>query len=165
MGPYMHAISHNLRRIARKSGADVVFSARERLQRMCKKVNADSKEKGECTIKHREKFVNCSEGVVYCIALTCERVYIGQTGRCVNQRLREHSYNVKKAVSGHLGIHCQRCGCVPEFESTRILYRARDKTTREIIEAFEIEKVKEKCVSAPSLGLSDKEKRYLELSL
>lgn len=163
--PYMHAISHNLRRIARKAGADVAFSAPEKLQGMCKKVNAQSSGKQVCKIKHREKFVNCCCGVVYSTLLTCGCEYIGQSGRCVNERLKEHKYNVERAVCGHLALHCQRCGCVPMFQNTRILFKARDRTTREIIEAFEIDKMKEKCVSVASIALSSKEKKYLEFSL
>lgn len=107
----------------------------------------------------------CVKDVIYSVPLSCSRVYIGQTGRCVNQRLREHKYNVTKVISGHLAIHCQRCGCFPMFDKTSILNKARDRLTREIIEAYEIDKMNDTCVSMPSLSLTDKEKRYLDPSL
>lgn len=40
--------------------------------------------------KHRKPYVSCATGLVY-IYLHCGSVYIGQTGRCLNIRLREHA--------------------------------------------------------------------------
>ncbi|XP_075730561.1 uncharacterized protein LOC142772252 [Rhipicephalus microplus] len=106
------AVAECISRKGRANGKDqVVFSAPEKLQGMCKKVNAESSGKQVCKIKQREKFVNCCWGVVYSTPLTCGCEYIGQSGRCVNERLKEHKY-VERAVRGHLALHCQRCGCV-----------------------------------------------------
>ncbi|KAG0426957.1 hypothetical protein HPB47_025983 [Ixodes persulcatus] len=37
-----------------------------------------------CDVNHRTHYVTCATGVVYQIPLSCGRVYIGQTGRCIN---------------------------------------------------------------------------------
>lgn len=73
-------------------------------------------------MKHQEKFENCGRGVVYGTPLTYDCVYIGQSGRCVNEKLGEHKHNVEKAISGHLALHCQSCGSVPVFQNNRILH-------------------------------------------
>lgn len=40
------------------------------------------------------------EGVVHEITLSCSCSYIGQTGRCVNKRIREHETNVEQNKEG-----------------------------------------------------------------
>lgn len=48
-------------------------------------------------IRHASQFVRCCEGVVYQI-LTCGASYVGQTGRCLNIRLREDMSLRKSAL-------------------------------------------------------------------
>lgn len=161
--PYIHTVSHNLKRIAKRADVSVVFSAPDKLSRLCRHVNSDTPSSEVCRKKHQRQFIPCATNVVYSIPLLCGREYIGQTGRCVNDRLKEHSYNVEKSKSGHLGVHCRDCpGCEPIFSSTAILCRNKHKLTREIIEAHKIAKREEKCVSVPSVALSSKEINYLD---
>lgn len=89
--------------------------------------------------KHKNRLVECTEKVVYSISLSCGKQYVGQTGRSMTDRLREHYYNVNRVVSGHLG----------------------NALTREIIESEMIARLKEDCVSAPSVSLSGKESKFL----
>lgn len=159
--PYIHGVAHNLKRIAGRCEVDVVFSAPEKLASLCRAVNPGARETRTCTTKHRNKFVPCVQGVVYSLPLSCGKRYIGQTGRCLNERLKEHAYSVSSTVSGHLGIHCRDCGCVPEFHLCAVVKRHRDQLTREILEALEIAKLGDACVSRPSVALSEKEVVYL----
>lgn len=159
--PYVHGISHNLRKIGSRNGIHVLFSAPDRLSGLCKRVNQMGRTKVGCTTNHRDKFVSCTEGVVYSIPLSCGRTYVGQTGRCLNKRLLEHKYNVTVRISGHLGIHCRDCECAPQFNNTKVLRRSSDKVTREIMEAQNIVKLQDSCVSAPSIALLDKELAFL----
>ncbi|MDD9361587.1 MAG: hypothetical protein PV344_01505, partial [Anaplasma sp.] len=64
--------------------------------------------------------------------------------------------------SGHLGLHCRDCHCTPVFDKCEVIRKNKDKLTREIIEAREIGRLGENCVSAPSLSLSDKECCFLD---
>lgn len=89
-------------------------------------------------------------------------MYIGQTGRCFNERAREHSLSIKNNAGGHLSEHCKRCGCSPEFARTDFLKRSHDRTEREIVEAYHIHKSGDKCISVPSITLCDKEVAFLE---
>lgn len=158
--PYIHQVSHNIKRIARKHNVQVVFSAPCKLSKLCALTN--SKKRRVCVTQHRNKFTMCVFNVVYSIPLSCGRRYIGQTGRCFNERAREHNLNVRNQTGGFLGEHCKRCGCTPDFQRTQFLKKAKDKTEREIMEAFFIHKAGDNCVSRPSIVLSDAEIDYLK---
>lgn len=166
--PYIHNVSPRLKKVGRRGKVNVVFSAPNKLGALCKRVNGGTREPQSCSVNHKNRFVECNQGVVYSIpfvrdkgSVVCDKEYVGQTGRCTNDRLREQDYNVTRAVSGHLGIHCRDCGCLPDFTRTRILARHKDKTVREIIEAAEIARLREHCVSAPSVALTHKELAFM----
>ncbi|KAM7300930.1 hypothetical protein ISCGN_016507 [Ixodes scapularis] len=146
---------------AGRCDVDVLFSAPDKLSRLCRAVNPSSRAATACSTRHRDRFVRCSEGVVYSLPLTCGRRYVGQTGRCLNDRLREHAYSVSTTVSGHLGIHCRDCGCLPDFQRCKVVKRHRDQLTREILEAVEIARLGAARVSSPSVALSGKEMNFL----
>lgn len=40
-------------------------------------------------LAHMQKFVKRSVGIVYKLPLACKKAYIGQSGRCLNERLKE----------------------------------------------------------------------------
>lgn len=160
--PYMHTFSHGLKKIANRANVNVVFSAPHKLYSLCKKVNSPSPlSTVSCSKKHKSNFVACVEGVIYSFPLSCGKEYIGQTGRCLNDRLREHTNNIVSANSGHLGIHCRDCGCSARMENCAVLGKSKNQLTREIIEAANIARRDSRCVSTPSLTLSAKELNYL----
>lgn len=121
--------------------------------------------KASCTIKHGMRFVSCTCNVVYCIPFSCGRKYIGQTGRCLNIRLREHFSSLKGSPYSHLAMHCRQCGCQPLLTDTTVVYRNRNKVSREIVEAFLIQKNDLDCVSQPSLSLHPCELAFLTTNL
>lgn len=172
--PYLHQVSHNLRKIGSRAGVDVVFSAPEKLSSLCKKVNCTTNETRRCKVKHGDHFVPCKEGVVYSLPMSCGKKYIGQTGRCLNKRLKEHSDNVARvATSGHVAKHCRDCSaeddsedkCEPMYRQCSVIGKHRDTLTREIIEAAMIIRLQDECISAPSVALSQKEMKYLECEI
>lgn len=112
-----------------------------------------------CTTKH---YTDCIKDVVYEVPMSCSKVYIGQTGRCYNDRAQEHKWMVKNNAGGHMSEHCKRCKCTPMFEKTRFLRRANDKLECEIIEVFYIKKAGDKCISESSVTLSEREAEFLE---
>lgn len=114
-------------------------------------------------MKHGMQFVSCVKGVVYEIPFSCGHVYVGQTGRCLNIRLREHHSSLKGAPSTHLALHSRQCGCSPMWKETSVLFRHRERVTREITEAYVIERQGSKCVSQPSLLLHQKELSFLSM--
>lgn len=163
--PYLHNISHNLKKIAGRTNIRVVFSAPEKLGKLCIMSNPGGQRRSRCGIKHKCKRTTCAENVVYEIPLSCGKRYIGQTGRCVNDRLREHSSNVKNGSGGWLAHHCSTCHhkphCEPLFDKCIIIGKNKDRLTREIIEAEKIDRLQSHCVSTPSVSLSQKELCYL----
>ncbi|XP_077514106.1 uncharacterized protein LOC144124980 [Amblyomma americanum] len=164
--PYMHCLSHDLKKIGTKANVRVVFSAPDKLIALSKKtLPADERpQKMQCTIKHREKFVKCTEGIVYDIPLSCGKRYVGQSGRCLNERLREHNNNLRTLTGSNLALHCKECGCVPYLDKCSIFARHRDQLTREVIEAARIAALQDKCVSKPSISLSKRELAFLKIN-
>lgn len=159
--PYLHGISHNLKKIGKRVDVYVVFSAPNKSSKLMNRVNGKEKNKSTCATQHRDRFVNCSERTVYSIPLACGKQYVGQSGRCLNDQLREHRNNADKTIKGHLGIHCRHCECRPHFDRIRIVARHEDQLTREIIEAYQIVSLKGNSVSSASLALPKKELQFL----
>ncbi|KAH9364414.1 hypothetical protein HPB48_022729 [Haemaphysalis longicornis] len=88
--PYVHGFAHNLKKIAARQGVFVLCSAPNKAYQLCRRVNNEAR--GEtCTTNHRTKYAECQNEVVYSIPLSCKKVYVGQTGRCINDRAREHA--------------------------------------------------------------------------
>lgn len=161
--PYVHQVAHGIKKTAGRYGVRVVFSANNSLNKMCNLVNKPrSAGKDTCTMKHKMQFVPCTMGVVYAITLSCGRKYFGQTGRCINVRLREHHTAVKNHASTNLAMHCRTCHCEPMFYETRVIYRNFNQTFREIVEAYHIHINQSACVSQTSVALHDKEVQFLK---
>lgn len=159
--PYIHQITHNLKKIASKYQVQVALSAPDKLRRLCPRINHLQPQQAECKVRHQQQYVDCQRGVVYEIPFTCGKIYVGQTGRCINERLREHALALRSSPAGHLAIHARDCMCSAVFSQTKILRRFRSKRTRELYEAQTIVSRGAVCVSAPSIALSPKELYYL----
>ena len=117
-----------------------------------------------CAIKHREKDGECSSGVIYKLPFDCGLCYIGQTKRCINERLTEHKRCIKKKdpyseVSKHL-IECRNC--VPLWHLTSVELREKDDHKRLIKESLTI-LGHGNAVNRPSFGLDNELRRFLRL--
>lgn len=150
-------------KIGKRANVTLIFSTPEKLSKICKLVNNPAAIRIRCTVKHRTRFVPCVIGVVYLIPLSCGMIYIGQTGRYLNDRSREHNNNVPNVVQGHLGIHGWDSGCVPFFERCETLGKYHLWVTREINLAYQVNKFDGKCGSFPSVALLQKEIAYIDL--
>lgn len=80
---------------------------------------------------------------------------------CQWPRTCEHALSLRSTSGGYLLLHCVTCFCVPKFESITVLGRGADKTAREQLEVYEIEKEKVQCVSQTSLYLHKREMAFL----
>ena len=171
--PYVHWLSHGMKRVASRYGVDVVFSAENKVGHICsavsKKIGKPQQcQKRGCAIKHVKQFVPCASGVVYKIPLSCGKAYIGQTGRCLNVRLREHNSSLIGRPFTHLALHCKGCdqgSCKPAFDHTTVIYKNRGSVHREIVEAFVIQREGLDCISHPSISLQEREIAFLERHL
>ncbi|XP_064456861.1 uncharacterized protein LOC135367487 [Ornithodoros turicata] len=158
--PYIHAVSHNIKKVAQRAGVSLVFTAPNKLGGLCRRVNSEAAGSG-CNKKHVRHFVQCKCNVIYDIPLTCGKSYVGQTGRCLSYRLREHSSSLQTHTGSNLATHCRDCACRPRLEDTRVLRSYSDRLAREIYEGAQIHNRGEKCVSKPSVDLLNKETSYL----
>lgn len=159
--PYMHRVSHNMKEVAERYGISIAFSAPCKLARMCSRIPGEHK-KGGCGKKHSHRYVECAVGVVYEIPLSCGRSYVGQTGRCVNDRAREHELSIGKIQGAHLATHCLSCCCEPRFKEIKILKKSKSKDARELVEAYYIKRKGSACVSDTSITLYDSEMGFLQ---
>lgn len=163
--PYTHGLSHNLKKVAARSGVSVLFSAPRKAISMCAKVNNTRKEP-KCDTRHQNPYTSCEVGVVYRFPVSCGKVYIGQTGICFNERAMEHVRCSSNASGGHLSLHCRHCkpvGCKPLLQDSTFLAKKSDQLTREVLEAVAILDNGGACISTPSVALTEKEKRFLGL--
>lgn len=104
--PCYHEISHNVKARAKKFGVDVVFSTDFKLGNLTPFLG----ERKGCQKAHGEKSLTFENGVVYEIPLFSGFRYVGQTSRCLKDRLPEHRRNVKiKAPNSKVPKHAQEC--------------------------------------------------------
>ena len=69
----------------------------------------------------------------------CGETYVGETGRGVAVRLKEHRSDVKfHRVSNAIVLHIEKCHHLPDWDSTRLLEKNIKKQTRKILEAAHI---------------------------
>ena len=160
---YMHNILHNLKKVTHRGNVRVVFSAPKTLGELCRLTCPNKVAHLACDKKHQVRFVDCECCVVYKFSLSCGKYYIGQTKRCLNDRLREHSYNARNSLTagGFLAAHCKRCGCSPNLHGCVVIGRFRNQIAREIKEAEAIAELGDLCVSSPSIALTEKEMMFL----
>lgn len=92
-------------------------------------------------------------------------MYVGQTGRCDNVRVREQSLSLRSSPSGLLALSCEKCTCSPLFDDINVLARHRSKSARKINDAFFIVAMTRACVlSAPSIALASDEVHFIRKS-
>lgn len=144
MIPYLHGTTHRLKKIASRYEVHVVFSAQDKLAKICpavqRVVEKNATRKKGCGRRCGTKFVEYKKDVVYNIPLTCGKKYVGQNGRCLNVHLRKHQSSLKGSQYSHFAVHCRDCKCRPELGDTFIVDKHKKRLTREIIEAFELKK-------------------------
>lgn len=123
-------------KIGEKACVRTLFSAPNKLASLCAKVNSNDGQRTMCEKKHEKQHVKCMNSAVYEIPLSCGRVYVVQTSRCVNERLRERAYTMRTGTGSNLAIHCKKCektDCYPKLKEAQILKRYRDARSREIL--------------------------------
>lgn len=78
-------------------------------------------------------------------------MYVGQTERCLNDRLREHAQKIKKKEDKymHLAAHATACECEPRLLDMQVLGKSTRLSARVMLKAYFIEKNKDQCVSEP----------------
>ncbi|XP_040070735.1 uncharacterized protein LOC115331401 [Ixodes scapularis] len=158
--PYYHSVSHNLKASAHRFGVDVVFSSDYKLNRMTP-FFAPPK---ACRRQHQDTSVACKGGVVYEIPLACGFRYVGQTSRCVNDRLTEHKRNVKNgAPNSEIAKHVSECNnCKVFWSETEVIHREENEIKRVLKETVRIKSMGN-CISQPSMHLGESSRKFLKM--
>ncbi|CAN7949280.1 unnamed protein product [Ixodes pacificus] len=101
--------------------------------------------------------------------MSCGAKYIGQTGQCLNDRVREHANEIKKAdsdtseISYHpIAKHTSDCNepCSADLPATTRIGGHASRYGREIMEAFAMHHSQNN-FGSPSIGLSRREINFL----
>jgi hypothetical protein len=162
-GTFFHGITNRLKKHSRKFGLRVVGRYPKKLRTLASSLGRPKKVCQKAASTHT-KFVNCGEGMVYKIPLSCQAAYIGQSGRCINQRLTEHCKDLEgNTTEGkHLKAHIDECKCTPNFKGTTNIKWLSNWTSREIEEAYQIKRHSETIISEPSIKLTEYEIRTID---
>uniref|UniRef100_A0A224Z391 Tick transposon n=1 Tax=Rhipicephalus zambeziensis TaxID=60191 RepID=A0A224Z391_9ACAR len=159
---YKHRLSHSLKEIGKCAAICLILSPPYKLISPPKSTSPLKQQScAACSVKHRTRYLQRVCEVVYMIPLSCGAGCVGQMGRCLNDRIREHANNVKNGKDGFLGYHCTSCKCTPLFENTVTLYKHRNDRTRIIVESAKMASERDSCISKPSVALSEKKLSFL----
>jgi len=129
--PFVKSISHGIKRIV-KNCVNVRFSIPKKLDSIIKK--------GKDKLETKK-----NTGVIYKLdCVDCEKVYIGQTKRHLETRVKEHRNNIKNASGNYSVVTNHRLSYDHEFEwdNVSILHKENNRRKREIAEMFFIKKYK-----------------------
>ena len=161
---YDHGISHRMMKVGQMFDIKVVFAFPHKLSTLPSSINR-MKEPCKTAKSTHTQFRACKKEVVYKIPLSCGAAYIGQTKKCINERLTEHMRSKKQEKEEYKNLcnHTNSCGCKPDFTKTTLLGDSgRSRLAREILEAFWIKHEHLTTVSEPSIKLMEEEYLMLE---
>ena len=90
-----------------------------------------------CNFKDKRP-ISKSSGVIYKISCSmCLAVYIGETGRLVEERMAEHQRDIRnKKRESLVYMHTEQYGHTFDFTNVRILARSNDPKTRRKLEGI-----------------------------
>ena len=111
-----------------------------KLEQIGVRVATSSGQKIKDMVKTKEEKKHSENSVVYEIPCTgCYRTYVGETGRGVKTRLREHKNDVRHhRTSNAIVVHIDECHHLPNWEETKILEKNIKKRNRKLLEAAHI---------------------------
>ena len=132
--PYMPFLESKVSGM-RKFGIDVRFTYNNKIgNRLCKNKPKDSNLEGVGVYK-----IPCND---------CEKFYIGESGRNLKLRMKEHKKDIErmKEESG-VANHVKECDHFFDFDSAEVLVPCADRRKRHIIESAIIRRQQEKVVN------------------
>ena len=124
--PYIQGLSEDVERAVKDLKIRTVFKTTLTLRRCLTKVKTPTDP------------IN-TKGVVYKIACECGRVYVGETGRTLRQRIIEHKRAVKNADSNNgLAVHVARTKHDIRWDKAEVVCREEQWMKRKIKESLMI---------------------------
>ena len=120
--PYIKGVSEPLRRHLQQQGIRTVF-------------------KSDTTLRSKDPAdPNKQDCVVYKIPCTCGKVYVGETGRPMQERMKENDKNIRLARTQNSAVseHANGTGHKPVWNKTKLIARESHWYTRKVKEAIHI---------------------------
>ena len=132
--PYIKGLSEAVRRILQKYNIRTAFKTTNTLGRMLAKVKDPTPR-------------NERPGVIYKIRCECGDFYIGETGRTLDTRLKEHEAACRLGAFERSAVaeHAWQPGHVIDWENVEIMDTAEDLRARKVKEALYIRLAPPKC--------------------
>ena len=126
--PYIGLASQKIERILKEVGIQVYHSSQNKLFRSL------------CT--HKDSVDESQKPGVYRIPCECGLVYIGETGRNLSKRLKEHKTNCEKAEldKSTVAKHAWTYDHLKKWDEANILAIDSHRFSRKMRESIEIEK-------------------------
>ena len=125
--PYVKGLSETLRRNLQQQGIRTVFKSDTtiRSQLVRPKDPADP---------------NQQDGIVYKIPCECGKVYIGETGRPIQERIKEHDRDIRFARTQNSAVseHANITGHKPLWKEVKFIDKEKHWYTRKVKEAIHI---------------------------
>ena len=120
----------------KKSNCELVFTYKNKLKnKLC---------------NNKPKINDTKSGVYYIPCDDCDKIYLGETGRDLKRRLKEHRRDIvyQKPESG-VATHVRKQGHVFNFKNAKIIVPCNNKKKRHIIESAMIKKFSnmDRCVN------------------
>jgi len=126
--PYIHGVTDHIGRILRKKNIKTTFKPLNKISQILP------------SAKDARHALSCKG--IYKIPCDCGSVYIGETGRSIQTRIKEHQRYVKTRSSAHsaLAEHFLDTGHKICFDQTSVVSKSQHYFPRKIREAIEIKK-------------------------
>lgn len=111
----MHCVANNLKRVTVRHDIAGIFLAPNLVPCLARNERAAVANEMHASYSKRLRQlpVECFCNVAYKVLFPCGKVYIQQTGRCLNERLKEHASSLREVRSGHLSVHVRDCSFTP----------------------------------------------------
>ena len=124
--PYIRGLSENVEKAMKDLKIRTVFKTTLTLRRCLTKVKTPTDP-------------TTTKGVVYKIPCECGRMYVGETGRTLKQRITEHKRAVKNADSNNgLAVHVAETEHEIRWNEAEVVCREEQWTKRKIKEGLSI---------------------------
>ena len=139
--PYIPRLSEKIRKIGNKANIRIVFSSNNTLRNQL--------------VNFRPKSQKRDKEVIYSIPCECSKNYIGETGRPLEVRLKEHQYSLKKRDPdvSKLCEHHFTTGHRFLWDQAEIIGQEQNWKARKVHEAAEIMKGGDMVISTPSFDI------------
>lgn len=140
--PYIPRLSEKIQRIAKQANVRAVFSSRDTIRSRL--------------VKFKPKQEKIDKAVVYAIPCECGKFYVGETGRDLKTRIKEHQKSVTKDNPdlSKLTEHAHKYDHRFLFNDTRVIAREEKWRERKVQEAVEIMNGGGEVISSPSFLLN-----------